>query len=298
MASTVVDVRGPFSLARACAFIEGFTPTRGSIDTVDGAVRVAFVPDGASRPAGAVVRFEDGTLVAEAAAPDGDDASALRQAVRMLSLDVDAMEYAALGEREPALGALQGRHDGFRPVSFPSPFEAGAWFLLSHRVRMPYAAALRRRIAEEHGDAVTVDGVTLHAFPPPERIATLDAVEGLSERKLENLRALAGAALDGRLDGPRLRGMDPEVALAELQELPGVGPFTAQGIVVRGANAPDVAAFGVPRLGEEVARVYGLDAPPGRDDLEALTDGWRPFRAWVQVLLHIGMRESRMRESP
>ncbi len=298
MARALVEVRGPFSLARACAFIDGFPPTRGSIDTSDGAIRVAFVPDGASRAATAVVRLEDDAVVAEASAPGGDDDAALRQAVRMLSLDVDATGYAELGEREPAIGALQARHDGFRPVGFPSPFEAGAWFLFSHRVRMPYAASLRRRIADEHGEAVTVDGLELRAFPPPERIATLDAVEGLSERKLENLRALAGAALAGRLDGERLRAMDPDVALVELQALPGVGPFTAQGIVVRGANAPDVAAFDVPRLGEEVARVYGLDAPPGRADLEALSDGWRPFRAWIHVLLHIGMREARRGDTP
>ncbi len=291
MARALVEVRGPFSLARACAFIEGFVPTRGAVDASDGAVRVAFVPDGASRAASAVLRMEDGAVIAEASAPDGDDDAALRQAVRMLSLDVDATGYAELGDREPAVGALQARHEGFRPVSFPSPFEAGAWFLLSHRVRMAQAAAVRRRISEAHGDAVTVDGVALRAFPPPERIARLDAVDGLSERKLENLRALAGAALEGRLDGERLRAMDPDVALAELRELPGVGPFTAQGIVVRGANAPDVAAFDVPRLGEEVARVYGLEAAPERDEIEALSDGWRPFRSWVQVLLHIGIRE-------
>ena len=107
--------------------------------------------------------------------------------------------------------------------------------------------------------------------------------------KRERIAALAAAALEGRLDGARLRAMDADAALADLQQLPGVGPFTAQGIVLRGAGAPDVLAAAEPRLARAVAQAYGLDAPPGTAGVAALAEAWRPFRSWATVLLRVDL---------
>ena len=92
-------------------------------------------------------------------------------------------------------------------------------------------------------------------------VAELEGFAGLPERKLATLRALAQAAAQGALDGERLRAMGGEAAVEELQRLPGVGPFTAQGIVVRGAGEPDYLATAEPRMAHAAALAYGLDEP-------------------------------------
>ena len=99
--------------------------------------------------------------------------------------------------------------------------------------------ALKARISEELGERVAICGEERVAFPAPGVVAELEGLAGLPERKLATLRALAQAALQGALDGERLRALGGEAAVEELQRLPGVGPFTAQGIVVRGAGEPD-----------------------------------------------------------
>jgi DNA-3-methyladenine glycosylase II len=180
-----------------------------------------------------------------------------------------------------------------RPVSFLSPFEAGVWFLLAQRIRMRQAAALKARLRDALGERVDVHGDERVAFPAPARIAALDAFAGIPDVKLERVRGLAAAALEGRLDGARLRALAPERAAAELRELPGVGPFTADGIVIRGAGAPDHLALGEPRLGQAVARAYGLDAAPGPKRIAELAEGWRPFRSWVAVLLRTMLEDER-----
>jgi DNA-3-methyladenine glycosylase II len=103
--------------------------------------------------------------------------------------------------------------------------------------------------------------------PAAGRIAARGSFPGVPERKLADLRALAQAALEGRFDGERLREIAPEDAVADLQELPGVGPFTAQGIVLRCAGAPDRLAPDERRLPQAVALAYGMDAPHARDEL-------------------------------
>jgi 3-methyladenine DNA glycosylase/8-oxoguanine DNA glycosylase len=111
-------------------------------------------------------------------------------------------------------------------------------------------------------------------------LVDLAPVAGLPEVKRERLRGLARAALDGALHGERLRELGPEAAIEELTRLPGVGPFTAQGVVVRGANEPDWVPTAEPRLARVVEQAYG----PGAD-VAALAEGWRPYRSWVAVML-------------
>ena len=49
-----------------------------------------------------------------------------------------------------------------------------------------------------------------------------------------------------------------EQALAEVRELPGLGPFSADLVVVRGASAPDVFPMAERRLHEEMAERYAV----------------------------------------
>jgi DNA-3-methyladenine glycosylase II len=283
--------RGPFSLHAAIGFVEGFAPTMRGRGGQVGHLHVAFVPDGERRAAGACVRTQDGALVVEVSGA-AEPGAAARQVERILSLDVDGSGFHDVGERDPAIGRLQARHPGLRPVSFPSPFEAGAWFVISQRIRMAQGAALKTRMSEELGQRVAICGEERVAFPAPGLLAELEGLAGLPERKLVTLRALAQAAVEGALDGERLRALGGEAAVEELQRLPGVGPFTAQGIVVRGAGEPDYLATAEPRMGRAAALAYGLDAPLAPEELARRGEAWRPYRSWVGVLLRLGLEDA------
>jgi len=239
----LLEPRGPFSLEYAARALERFAPAAHAEAPDPGHLHLAFVPEGSPAAAGACVRHEDGDLVLESFGA-ADPAATREQVERVLSLDVDATAFAAVGRRDTVVGALQARYPGMRPVSFLSPFEAGVWFLLAQRIRMRQAAALKARLRDALGERVDVHGDERVAFPAPARIAALDAFAGIPDVKLERVRALAAAALEGRL---------------ELRELPGVGPFTADGIVIRGGGCA-----GPPRAGRAAARAGGRARVPAR----------------------------------
>ena len=112
----------------------------------------------------------------------------------------------------------------------------------------------------------------------------------LPGRKTEYLHAVAEAALEGRLDGAALRAVDPAEAIARVQEIKGLGPFAAELVVLRGANAPDALPRHERRLDAEIADRYG----PGRT-LADVAEAWRPFRTWAAVHLR-ALREQRTHE--
>jgi len=163
---------GPFSLAATGEFLGAAAPLAGT-SAADEALRLVFPLDDLSGSGGAVLRETDGAVEGVATGP----AAAVREQVaRILSLDVDARGFVAVGEDDPVVGRLQRRFAGLRPPLFSMPFEAGCWALLSQRTQMRQAAALRQRLVEELGEPVDLEGGPLCAFPLPQRILELDRV--------------------------------------------------------------------------------------------------------------------------
>ena len=278
--------QGPFSLAASAAFLQGFSPAAHRAADADGHLHLAFVPDGEEAAAGVCLRQPGGVVVGEVFG-EPDLEVVREQVARILSLDVDGTRFPEVGKRDPVVGELQGRWPGLRPVGFFSPYEAAAWALIGHRIRIVQAAGLKERMAAELGQTVDVHGDKRHAFPSPGRLAGLEGFPGLFARKVENLRALGDAAADGRLDGARLRGLPRDQALAELKQLQGIGDFSAELVLLRGAGDPDHLPWHEPRLCRGAALAYDLDEPPDREWLEERAQAWRPYRTWVVLLLRV-----------
>jgi DNA-3-methyladenine glycosylase II len=280
--------RGPFALASSIGFLEGFTPAAYS-GPQDAALELAFPVEGSWQTAGVRVWQDGETVTAVVVSPESPDPelmTAVRaQVERILSLDVDGSGFPAVGQRDPVAGRLQDRYPGLRPIGFWSPYEAAAWTIIGHRIRIRQAAGIKARMAEQLGEPVPFGDRVVHAFPSPGRLASLDSFPGLAGRKPEWLRSIALAALDGQLDTARLRGLPPETALKDLKTLPGIGDFSAGLILLRGASDPDAVAYHEPRLAAAVADAYGLPGPATPAQLTEISEAWRPYRTWVTLLL-------------
>jgi DNA-3-methyladenine glycosylase II len=274
-----LSARGPFSLAETARF-QGIFPAFASGPRAD----FAFPADGTWTTVG--VRVTD-DLTGHIVANPGDLPADLiaAQVSRILSLDIDGSGFAEIGVRDEVIGDLQKQFPGLRPVLFGSPYEAAAWALLCHRISMKQAATLRRRLSEELGDTVDFGDHKLAAFPPPDRLATLEPMPGMMLRKVENLRALGEAALSGDLDADLLRDMTIEQALTHLRKLQGIGPFSAELTLIRGAGVADLFPRETPRLRTVMAELYDLGPEPAVAQLDAISQGWRPYRSWATFLL-------------
>jgi DNA-3-methyladenine glycosylase II len=274
-----LEVLGPWSLDMSRRFWEGFTPAALAGQPAGPGLRTVFCAEGDWRRAEVEVT-QAGATARLMVSGDGDLEAATAQARRFLALDVDARGWPEVGRRDPVIGDAQAQRPGLRPCGFHSPYEAAAWAVLTQRLRIAQAARLRAELIARHGE----DG----AFPPPRALARLDL--DLPGRKGEYLRAVAEAALDGLLDGAALRAVDPGQAVQRVQQVKGLGPFAAELVVVRGANAPDALPRHERRLGAEIAGQYG----PGRT-LAEVSQAWRPYRTWAAVYLR-ALREQRTGE--
>ncbi|MBA2700944.1 MAG: DNA-3-methyladenine glycosylase 2 family protein [Chloroflexi bacterium] len=293
--ATEIRPRGPFSLAASTAFLEGFTPAAYRAPGEAGHLHLAFALDGhdavaavcATQPGGP----DEAVLIDMVVEGEAPDSAAGDQLARVLSLDIDGTGYPALGQRDRVVGRLQERYRGLRPVLFASPYEAAAWALIGARIAIRQAARVKERMAAELGTELTIHGDRVVAFPGPGRLRTIEAFPGLFGRKAEYLRGLAAATIEGRLDSANLRAMAEPDALAALRTITGVGPFSAELVLLRGVGTVDRAPANESRLGRAVALAYEREEPAA-SELQSITDEWRPFRTWVTVLVRTHLEET------
>ncbi len=279
---TAIAPAGPFALAEAGRFLGEFTPADHP-GAEDGHLHLAFLTGPDFQPVAVCVRQPTEDVVVEQVAGSPAD-SVVEDLARMLSLDVDATAWPRVGDRDPVIGGLQARRPGFRPVGFATPYDAAVWAVLSQRTRMAQAATVRTRIAQRHGTTFDAHGEQLAVLPAPAELAAVVADLDVPEVRRRRLDAVADAALAGRLDAQRLRAMPVAEALADLQEIPGIGPFSAELVLVRGAMLVDALPRHERRLLQAVGALYGR-SDPGPDDLARIAEDWRPFRTWACVLV-------------
>jgi AraC family transcriptional regulator of adaptative response / DNA-3-methyladenine glycosylase II len=207
-----------------------------------------------------------------------DLATAIARCRRLLDLDADP-EAIVDGLRADAdLSALVAKSPGQRiPRTVDEP-ELALRVVLGQRVSAKAARTHAARIVSAYGKPVTDGGGGLtHVFPAVEDLAEIDPVHlAFPKSRQRSLSALVGALADGDLllDA----GCDWNRARTRLLELPGIGPWTAEVIAMRGLGDPD--AFPATDLGVLVAaKQVGLP-----EDSRALTEHsarWRPWRSYA-----------------
>ncbi|MEO8431191.1 MAG: AlkA N-terminal domain-containing protein [Acidobacteriota bacterium] len=195
-------------------------------------------------------------------ATQGFVAASLR---RMLGLDVDPTSVQRLAERVRGLRPTALALRGMRPPRFPSLFEAFGSVIPFQQLSLDAGVSIVGRMVDRFGATLDLGGERWHAFPEPAVVAEagIEALKsgGLSLQKAETLRRVAGQIASRELTEERLAALSTRDALAELMSIPGVGPWTAAVVLLRGLGRTDV----FPPNDTGVARGLGalLERKPG-----------------------------------
>ena len=207
----------------------------------------------------------------------GTVAEAAARARRLADLDADPMAVEAVLAADPAVAASVSAHPGLRVPGAWDPFELAVRAVLGQQVSVAAATTAAARLAALLGEPLPdARGALTTLFPTPDAIADApDAALAMPAGRRRAVRALAGAVAAGDLDlGP---AADPEAAREGLLRIPGIGPWTADYIAMRGLRDPD--AFPAGDL--VIRRVLGGDAAAVRRRAAP----WAPWRAYGAVHL-------------
>jgi DNA-3-methyladenine glycosylase II len=177
--------------------------------------------------------------------PSAADRSTIEHCVRAaLGLDVDPAPLSVAAERLPGLRPTALALRGLRPPRFVELFETFANVVPFQQLSLDAGAAILRRLVERFGERLVHDGATFFAFPSAHAVARarLPALLacGLSRAKAESLRRLARIVDSGEVKADAIASLGTNDALEALVALPGIGPWSAAVILLRGFGRLDV----------------------------------------------------------
>jgi DNA-3-methyladenine glycosylase II len=211
-----IEPLGPYSLDESAKFIGAWHEAPAAGDAARGHLHLAFPTDEGWEPVGVCLTQSDpGTVHGEVYGSAGV-AAVERKVRRILSLDVDGRAWPDVGKRDRVVGMLQRKFPGFRPVNWSDAYEAAAWCVMSTRISMRQAQAIKDRMCHDLGHEVDVHGHHLWTFPEPSLLAEIESFRELFGRKVEYLNRLGRAALAGELDTETLRALPREQALQRI----------------------------------------------------------------------------------
>lgn len=222
--------------------------------------------------------------------PAGDiDGKRLRRLLaRMFYIDFDIGQFYRL-RHDPVMRRLIKRFAGFRPILTPNVFEAAAWAIIGQQVTLQFAYLLKSRLIKMINRTFEIDGERYFLFPSPEDIAGLDyrslRTIQLSGRKTEYLLHLSQLVASGELDLENVMALDYETAYQRLIAIRGIGPWTANYVLLRGAGHRDAFPIGDSGINRAVREQYGLDTKKHQDSLVKLGEQWRPYRSLATFYL-------------
>jgi DNA-3-methyladenine glycosylase II len=248
---------------RVFATTEGLVLTavenRGSIDAPD--VRLSFLTG----------------------APSADTRRSIEHSVRkMLGLAVDPGPLQAAALRLRALRPTASSLRGMRPPRFATLFDSFGLVVPFQQLSLDAGAAIVGRLVERFGGQVTHDDRTFAAFPTANaiagaRLAALLAC-GFSRSKADSLRRLAKAVDDGEIDEDSIARLDTPQALQTLMELPGIGPWSAALVLLRGFGRLEVFPPGDSGAKRGLSALLRLRTP---ESLTRVVDRFGDYRGYL-----------------
>jgi AraC family transcriptional regulator of adaptative response / DNA-3-methyladenine glycosylase II len=186
-----------------------------------------------------------------------------------VAADVAAIDAALAADQ--VLAPLVTATPGLRVAGSVDPFETAVKATIGQQVSVAGARTIAGRIVAAVGEPLAIDGGPLsHVWPTPAALAKID----VDLLPMPHSRRRTIVELARRIDTGDVvldPGADRDDVAVALLDVPGIGPWTAGYVLMRGLGDPDV--FLPTDLGVNVGLdVLGIDV--------SRAEGWRPWRSY------------------
>ncbi|HTZ42787.1 MAG TPA: AlkA N-terminal domain-containing protein [Jatrophihabitans sp.] len=229
--------RQPMALDRTLEFLAA-RAIRG-VESWDGTTyrRTLRLPHGAGA---ATLTAGDGCVRTGLRLADPRDlGAAVARLRRLLDLDADPVAVDAVLAGQPLLAPLVRQRPGLRSPGAVDGFEMAVRAVVGQQISVAGARTVLGRLTERYGEPAFDEPAAGRLFPAPDALAAADPAElPMPAARGRTIVALATAVAGGELTLDA--GADRDQVRARLLAVPGIGPWTADYLLMRAIGDPDV----------------------------------------------------------
>ena len=219
------------------------------------------------------------------------DKQKAKEAVKFIfNLDFDLQSFYEDIKNDQTMQQITRQLYGLKNPTTPTVFEALADSIVEQQISIKVAQIIEVKLAKKFGETLTLNGDSYYAYPTPQSMACASIEEirncGLSQRKAEYIREAAKLIAEGKLDLEHLKNnKTPEQIIAELDEIRGIGVWTAELTMLRGMQKLDALPaddFGIRRV---ISRYYCNGKPIKSAEAREVAKSWGTWKGLAAYYL-------------
>ncbi|MED3513803.1 DNA-3-methyladenine glycosidase II [Bacillus subtilis] len=204
-------------------------------------------------------------------------------------LDNDLTSFYEMAKADPLLKMPARKFYGLRVIGIPDLFEALCWGVLGQQINLAFAYSLKKQFVEAFGDSIEWNGKKYWVFPPYERIAQLTPIDladiKMTVKKSEYIIGIARLMASGELSREKLMKMNFKDAEKNLIKIRGIGPWTANYVLMRCLRFP--TAFPIDDVGliHSIKILRNMNRKPTKDEILEISFSWKKWESYATFYL-------------
>ena len=151
--------------------------------------------------------------------------------------------------------------------------------ILTQQLAWPAASAIIRRVKELYAKGI-IDPESLYRTP----VSKLRKA-GVSPQKIRYLKDLSKRVVKGKLDLPQLNTEADQQIIEALDEVLGIGPWTAHMLLIFTLGRSDVLPVDDLGIRKAIQLIYSLPELPKAKEIQELAKNWHPYCSVASLYL-------------
>ncbi|CAM4466119.1 DNA-3-methyladenine glycosidase II [Bacillus subtilis] len=204
-------------------------------------------------------------------------------------LDNDLTPFYEMAKADPLLKMPARKFYGLRVIGIPNLFEALCWGVLGQQINLAFAYSLKKQFVEAFGDSIEWNGKKYWVFPPYERIARLTPTDladiKMTVKKSEYIIEIARLMASGELSREKLMKMNFKDAEKNLIKIRGIGPWTANYVLMRCLRFPTAFPIDDVCLIRSIKILRNMNRKPTKDEILEISFSWKKWESYATFYL-------------
>ncbi len=210
----------------------------------------------------------------------------------LFNSDLDLNRFYEDIRQDPILATIARNLRGLRSPTTSTVFEALIDSIVEQQISLNVASGMETKMIRAFGEELRLEDQTYFAYPTPEKLASLQSNDlrrcGLSSRKAEYVINLSRLIADGKLDLEKLKNQgDSTAIITELDEIRGIGIWTAELTVIRAMQRFDVIPADDLGLRRVISHYYSRDAGISGEEARRTASKWGKWKGLAAFYLII-----------
>ena len=184
-----------------------------------------------------------------------------------------------ISKKDPMLARVIEEYGRIKFKPQGEMFESLVESILSQQLAAPAANAIINKVRALYSEGI-LEPKSFHSTPGRKLRGA-----GVSPQKLRYLKDLSSRVVKGKLDLESLVEMPDDEIVEALDEVLGVGPWTAHMLLIFTLGRTDVLPVDDLGIRKGIMGVYSLAELPKKDKIEELATNWHPYCSVASLYL-------------